>query len=130
MKLTIIRGVPGSGKSTYAKKNFNCLILEQDMFFIRNGKYKWYPDGMPSAVAWCKNMATTALENGMDVCVVNTNVKRRYVEEYKKLAEQYNASFEVIRMNTSYRNIHNVPTDVLDNMKNGFEDWPGETTIA
>lgn len=130
MKLTIIRGMPGSGKSTYAKNNFNCLILEQDMFFIRNGQYKWHPSGMPSAIEWCKSMATTALENGMDVCVVNTTLKRQYVEEYKKLAEQHNASFEVIRMDTSYGNIHNVPTHVLDNMKKSFEDWPGETIVA
>ena len=68
MKLTIIRGLPGSGKSTYAKKNYNCLILEQDMFFIRNGQYCYNANSIRRAVEWCKSMCEHALQLGMDVC--------------------------------------------------------------
>lgn len=130
MKLTIIRGLPGSGKSTYAKKNYNCLILEQDMFFIRNGQYCYNASSIRHAVEWCKSMCEHALQLGMDVCVVNTTLKKMFVEDYKKMASRYGASFDVIRMNANYGNIHNVPQQVLDNMANSFEDWPGEKIIA
>lgn len=74
--LTVVRGVPGSGKTTYAKKNFRCLILEQDMFHERNGVYQWSGAGMRDAVKWCVKTTRDALRLGMDVCVVNTFTKR------------------------------------------------------
>lgn len=38
--IQIIRGLPGSGKSTIAR-NFDCLHLELDMFCVRGRKYGW-----------------------------------------------------------------------------------------
>lgn len=41
MKVKILRGLPGSGKSTYAKKlaEEGWLHFENDMYFMKNGKY-------------------------------------------------------------------------------------------
>lgn len=130
-KLTIIRGVPGSGKSTYAKKNFNCLILEQDMFHERDGKYQWKAAAMRDAIRWCKDMARHALKLGMDVCVVNTFVKIPHVEEYRRMAIELGASFDVIRMDNDFGNIHAVPETTLKDMKDSLMDspWPGEKIV-
>lgn len=130
MKLTVIRGVPGSGKSTYAKKNFSCLILEQDMFHMHDGEYCWKADAMQNAVKWCQTTAYNALQFGMDVCVVNTFVKKKYIDTYRQMAEELGATFEVIRMTSSYDNVHNVPENVLDNMSKSFEDWPNEQFVG
>lgn len=128
-KLTIIRGLPGSGKSTYAKANYKCLILENDMFHIQNGAYNYSVNNMKMAILWCKSACETALSNGMDVVVANTFTKRRFIEVYRQLAERYGAEFEVVRCSGNYGNIHDVPKMVLESMKNSFEDWEGETVV-
>lgn len=43
-KLTIIRCLPGSGKSTYAARNYpNTFHVETDMFHIHDGEYDFNP---------------------------------------------------------------------------------------
>ena len=127
MKLICLRGLPGSGKSTFAHKHFQCCILENDQFQIVNGQYCWSADGTKRAIALCRRLAEEILKNNSDVVVCNTFTKKRFIEGYKRLAEKYHADFEVIRMTGEFQNIHNVPKFILDNMKSSFEDWPGET---
>ena len=38
--LYIVRGIPGSGKSTFAK-SLGGTHFEADMFFMKNGEYKY-----------------------------------------------------------------------------------------
>ena len=42
-KLILLRGIPGSGKSTFAKSisNESTGHIESDMFFIKDGEYKF-----------------------------------------------------------------------------------------
>lgn len=126
MKVTVVRGCPGSGKSTFARKHFQCCILENDQFQIIDGKYCWSAEGTKAAMSLCRRIAEEILRNGSDVCICNTFTKKRFVEGYRQLAEHYGAEFEVIRMTGEFKNTHNVPQFILDNMKKSFEDWPGE----
>lgn len=129
-KLVIVRGRPGTGKSTYVRDNFpNVLHLENDMYHYQNGKYMYSGERQMDAVRWCYDTAATALKSGMDVVVANTFVRRAFIEPYKNLAAQVGCEFEVHRMMGNFKNIHNVPADVLENMKNNFEDYPGEKLI-
>lgn len=129
-RLVIVRGLPGSGKSSFAKKNFNCLILENDMFHIGMGKYQYSNGNIKDAISWCYNTCMEALYNGMDVVVANTFTKKRFVEGYRELALNAGAEFEVYRCVADYGNTHNVPKFVLENMRNSFEDWPGEKIVG
>ena len=131
MRLILVRGVPGSGKSTFAAKIFpGAFHVENDMFHMKDGEYRFDFNKQKDAVSWCMDMCDTALRNGMDVVVSNTFTKRRYIMVYVKLAEKYSADVSVYRMMGSFKNCHSVPAAVFENMKKGFEDWPDETVVV
>lgn len=131
MRLILVRGVPGSGKSTFAAKVFSgAFHVENDMFHVKDGEYRFDFGRQKDAVSWCMNMCDTALGNGMDVVVSNTFTKRKYVAAYVKLAAGRGADISVYRMAGSFKNSHSVPAAVFENMKKNFEDWPGETVVV
>ena len=130
MRLILVRGVPGSGKSTFAAKVFpGAFHVENDMFHVKDGEYRFDFNKQKDAVSWCMDMCDTALRNGMDVVVSNTFTKRRYIMAYVKLAAKYGADVSVYRMTGSFKNSHSVPAAVFENMKKGFEDWSGEIFV-
>ena len=128
--LRICRGVPGSGKSTFAKKTWpSLLLLDNDMFLIQDGQYKWSKDRVIDAIDWCMETTRNALEHNFDVVVANTFTKARYVMAYKKIAEEYGAKFEVYRCTGDFKNMHGLSDSMVQNFKNAMEDWPGEVIV-
>ena len=128
--LHIVRGIPGSGKSLFVHKKFpGILHLENDMFHMHRGRYEWRSDAMPSAMRWCMDMARTALSHGMDVVVSNTFTKRRFVEAYKKLADEFGAIFDVHRCIGEFKNVHGLNDKLIAGFKKSMEDWPGEIIV-
>ena len=54
--LYIVRGIPGSGKSTFAK-TLGGQHYESDMFFINeNGEYNFDVTKIKDAHQWCQGM--------------------------------------------------------------------------
>lgn len=125
-KMRIIRGVSGSGKSTLAK-SFGLFHVEADMFFMQNGQYNWHPSRIAHAHTWCKNQVTTAVENKMDIVVSNTFTQLWEFKDYLEIAEAHGYEVEVIRCTSDFGNVHGVPVEALERMKNRFEDYEGET---
>ena len=130
MRCILCRGLPGSGKSTFARSRFpGAFHVENDMFHVRDGEYRFSAARQREAVSWCMDMCRAALAAGMDVVVSNTFTRRRYVEAYRKIAEEAGAEFRVYRLTARRGNVHSVPADVMENMERGFEDWPGEEVV-
>lgn len=130
MRLNLFRGIPGSSKSTSAQCMFpGVLLVENDMFHMKDGHYQWSKENMPKAISWCVDMVRTALENGLDVCVANTFTKRKFVEAYKKIAEEFGAEFHVYRCIGDFNNVHHVPLNIVSNFASSMEDWPGEEIV-
>lgn len=84
---------------------------------------------MPKAISWCVDMVRTALENGMDVCVANTFTKRKFVEAYKKIAEEFGAEFCVYRCVGHFQNQHGLTSGMVAGFQKAMEDWPGEVIV-
>lgn len=125
MKLTIIRGLPGSGKSTKAK-SLNILHIEADMYHMKNGKYEFNYDNVKLAHEWCQRAAWFAFMNGVEFVVSNTFITFDEIQPYLEIAKIYKYEVEIIRMTNDYGNTHDVPKNVLDSMQERFEDVEGE----
>ncbi len=120
MTLNLIRGLPGSGKSTYAK-SLCALHLEADMYFMRDWTYQFDSAKIKDAHKWCQHATKLAMETGMDVTVSNTFCTRREIQPYLDLAKTYGYKVNLVEMKNQYGSIHNVPETVLDNMKARWE---------
>lgn len=129
-RLVLVRGLPGSGKSTFAKRyvETNRLMgdamvhLEADMFHMKNGVYDWNPENVKAAHEWCQTTTRIMLEQGVGVVVSNTFTQKWEMQPYIDLGYKT----RVYRMRDQYENIHNVPDSVIQKMADRFEKWPRE----
>lgn len=121
--LTIIRGLPGSGKSTYARK-LGVAHYEADQFFELDwGEYKFDAKLIKIAHEWCFANTVRALRNGHDVAVSNTFTQLWEMNRYLELRSLLDdIKIEIVEMKTQYGNIHNVPEDTLAKMTARWED--------
>jgi predicted kinase len=122
--LFLVRGLPGSGKSTLAKK-LSDNHLEADMFFLNDqGKYVFDSSKLAQAHEWCqKGTEIAMLREASTIAVSNTFTQEWEMEPYRKLAEKYGYQvFSIIVENRHEgKNVHSVPDQVLETMKNRFQ---------
>ncbi len=125
--LYLIRGVPGSGKSSFAQQLelFGVVdwSFEADNYFYKGtGDYLFDPSKLGDAHLWCQEQTRERLMWGDDVSVSNTSTTEKEVEVYRKIAEECNANFVSIVVENRHGgvNIHNVPEEKVQQMKNRF----------
>lgn len=123
----IIRGLPGSGKSTIAKK-LGCFHVEADMYHMKDGKYQWTPEANKRAHLWCKSEFMGAVSSGIDVAVSNTFTMHWEMEPYIKYATEMGYDVKVIRATGNFGNVHDVPYETQVRMRERFEPYEGELT--
>lgn len=117
-KLVIIRGLPGSGKSTTAKHfaHDGYKHYEADMYFERSGVYQFNPARLQEAHNWCQTSAATALYNGNPVVVSNTFTTFKEVQPYLNLITSPD-DLHVITCTDYYGSIHDVPDHTVARMQ-------------
>jgi len=121
MDLVLIRGLPGSGKSTMAKKQYSwCIHLEADMFFMRDGVYRYEPEKIKEAHEWCQASALIALRSGNSVVVSNTFTRLWEMKPYIEMVTP-DVQLQIVTATGSYKNIHGVSDDVVQRMRERWE---------
>lgn len=139
-KLIIMRGIPGSGKSTRAlelceearAQNLLPIICSTDKFFEDdNGVYKFDPSKLRVNHQKNQSFAHMAMKEGYDVVIIdNTNIKRRDFKTYSDSAKLFNYEVEEIVIGKfdeesakiyHGRNKHNVPLEAILRMAREFQ---------
>lgn len=134
--LYLIRGLPGSGKSTFAKElqnGTNSMHLEADMWhmeevpdedgnFDGHTEYIWRPERVGFAHKECQRMCKVYMDKGLSVIVSNTFTTAKEMEPYLALAQEfgYRVTSLVVENRHGGVNIHDVPQATLDKMRNRF----------
>lgn len=131
--LILVRGIPGSGKSTIAKKlaeEFDMIHLEADMYFTdKNDNYNFDHNQIKSAHHWCQFNTQLNMYHGRNVVVSNTFVRWFEIEPYDKFATDYNYHLVILEAIGNYNNVHDVPLEVVERMKRNFEHKYTDITI-
>ena len=125
-ELVVIRGLPGSGKSTRAREQFpEHLHYEPDHLFCdTRGTYRFDMQVFEQAKGWVLTMADFALSRGEDVVVSDVFAQLDEVEPYIDIARYHGAAVRVIDCVGDYGNQHRVPLTVLTMMAEAFEPIP------
>jgi len=121
--LYIVRGLPGSGKSTYAK-SLGIDHFEADMYFMYpDGEYVFDASRIKRAHEWCLMSATESLQDAMDVVVANTFTTLKEIRPYVEMAERVGADVEIITCTGNYGSVHGVPEETLEKMRQRFASF-------
>lgn len=137
-QLIIMRGLPGSGKSTAAadivgKSIVLGVIRSTDTQFIVNGEYKFDPTLLHFKHAANQRLVKDDMLDGVPLIIVdNTNIKRSDFAVYIQMAKEFGYEVleyimqeppftdEYIRM-CYKRNKHGVPFEAIQRMAKKFE---------
>jgi len=141
--LYIIRGLPGSGKTTLANKiveaniqqNNNAILVEADQFFTvttpKGEEYYFDRRLLGAAHDECFGRAMRYLFNGYTVCVANTFSTQREINRYYQGIKRagIECDFRVVRCRGEHKSVHGVPARTIERMQQRWQDWPTETTF-
>lgn len=135
--LVIVRGIPGSGKTTFAKycveklktENIKAIQYEADDYFMHNGQYKFDITKLAAAHKWCFEKTFSSFDRYNVVFVTNTFTTMKELNPYLKEANLLGIKVIVVRMANEYQNQHNVPEATLTAMRQRFCDYPNEITV-
>lgn len=132
-KLILIRGLPGSGKSTMArdmvrKADHIAFHFETDMYFVRpDGYYDFNPKLLNQAHMWCQDKVSGRMswcDKGDEVIVVSNTFSQVWeMVPYLKMAEDFGWEVEIITATGNYKNVHGVPDHVIQRMRDRWEEF-------
>jgi len=129
--LILLRGIPGSGKTTLANvilqqpnNNPQEILSADDFFDDGNGGYNFDPTKLKEAHNYCQFRCSERMRQQKSrIVVANTFTQEWEMDEYFKMAERYDYRVHTIIVENRHgnENIHGVPKDKVQQMKNRFE---------
>lgn len=131
-KVTIMRGIPGSGKSTWMQMNLFGHVVSADYYFTNpvTGEYHFNPEQLPNAHNACLKDFIDHLQRERDHIIVdNTNVRTFEIAPYYRLAEVFGYEVEIVWLVCDpavavARGVHGVPENLVRTMSVSFEPLP------
>lgn len=136
-RLTIMRGLPGSGKSYLARSIADgAPVFSTDDFFVIDGEYRFDPSKLGQNHAENLARSITAMSEGVPhVIIDNTCTQAWEAREYVKAAVQYGYDVQFVEPTTPWafdvaecakRNQHGVPEAAIAGM---LARWEKDLTV-
>lgn len=100
------------------------LHIEADMFFMKDGEYKFDATMLKHAHNWCHDVVENWMESSMErIIVSNTFTQQWEIKPYYEMAERYGYRVHSLIVENIHngKSLHNVPEDKLQAMKKRFE---------
>ena len=129
--LYILRGIPGSGKTTLAstlvEKYVTVLgdpICCADDYHMDNVEYKWKAENQGYAHKSCQKKCEELMKiEATRIVVANTNTTIKEMKPYVDLAKEYGYTtfYLIVENRINSTNVHNVPESTINKMKERFE---------
>ncbi len=128
--LYIIRGAPGSGKTTLGMRLksgglVRYVIASDDYMNGPTGEYLFQPTRLKECHERCKIDAVSMLKAGASVAVCNTFTRIWEMQPYVDMARNLDCDLYVLKCEGSFQNIHGVPESKVREMRDRFEEWTG-----
>lgn len=127
--VVIIRGIPGSGKSTTAKRMLkelgpDTVWCEADHYMLdEKGNYNFSPKKLYECHRKCFDKFQKAVDLGKNVIVSNTFTTKREVRPYIEYALEKGVVIEIIHAKGNYKSVHGVPDEKVQLMKDREEHY-------
>lgn len=124
--LVLVRGIPGAGKTTFAKEHFvennGYKHVEADMFFDKKEGYEFRADLISYAHRYSLSQTALYLYHGFDVVVSNTFTTAGEIQPYVDIANKLGVKFDIVSLTTDFGSIHNVPDDVMESFRSRYQE--------
>lgn len=139
--LIILRGAPGSGKSTFAQRSIDqfkangCTAesFESDNFFLdKDGNYNCDPLKLGIAHKWCRESVDKAMKRGVDAAIVaDTNIRKRDVDTHIGIGKDNGyEDVQIFRLANKFDDVQRVPAEeTVQRMRDGVEPVENETIL-
>lgn len=121
--LVIVRGVSGSGKTTFAERFFP-KVYSADDYFMKDGEYRFDASKLKRAHNYCYSCVLGEMMKGTpEIAVANTFTREWEFKKYVDLAKDcgYTVFTVIVENRHGGENVHGVPEETVQAMKDRFE---------
>lgn len=126
--LILVRGLPGSGKTTMANifANDDTAVLAADDYFTNEhtGEYNFIPEEIGQAHTECQKRCLTCMKNEVSTIVVhNTFTRESEMDAYFKMAKENDYIVHTVIVENRHGNssVHGVPQKTMKKMAQRFD---------
>ncbi len=126
--LYLLRGLPGSGKSTFSEALRVDMRIEADIYFMKTGKYEFDASKLHLAHKWCfdeveqEMIEASVLIYDSTIVVSNTFTTEKELKPYLELGKKYGYKTVSIVVENRHggKSVHGVPDETMEKMEKRF----------